>query len=178
MRCSPDRSLLTLILEGYFVARIERFRELVKGPLDAEHLRQKASEGWKLIGIECQWERQVTESVASQPHNMQQQELASGTVAEVPFGFQVASDCMHLAENSEEMQVLSFLMELVVQDFSLHRMAEELNRRAFRTRDGSAWSAVAVFKVFPRLVEAGSRIFPSEEWAARRKQVSRVPWNS
>lgn len=57
-------------------------------------------------------------------------------------------------------------------------MAEELNRRAFRTRDGSAWSAAAVFKVFPRLVEVAARIFPSEDWAARRKSFSRVAWNS
>lgn len=155
------------------MARSERFREIIKGPLNAEHLQQKAAEGWKLIGIECHWEREVEEPAADG-----RQKQISDTMAEVPFGLRVASDCVHLEENPEEMQMLKFLMELIVQDVSLPRMAEELNRRAFRTRDGSTWSPVAIFKVFPRLVEVASRVFPSEDWGARRQRFPRVAWNS
>jgi hypothetical protein len=158
------------------MTKTERFREIVKGPLDPDHLREKAGAGWKLVGIECLWEREITELAA--PESDRAEKQGSGRIAEVPFGFRIASDCVHLEENPEEMQVLKLLMELIVQDVSLPRMAEELNRRSFRTRDGSAWTAVAVFRVFPRLVEAAARIFPSEDWAVRRKQFSRVTWNS
>lgn len=158
------------------MAKTERFREIVKGPLDSDHLREKAAAGWKLVGIACHWEREIEEPAA--PDSDAGQKGIRADIAEVPFGFRVASDCVHLEENPEEMQVLKFLMELIVQDVSLPRMAEELNRRTFRTRDGLEWTAVAVFKVFPRLVEAGARVFPSEDWAARRKQFSRVSWNS
>lgn len=51
---------------------------------------------------------------------------------------------------------LEFLMELIVQDVSLPKMAEELNRRRFRMRDGSPWTAVAVFE---RFSPAGGRGF-------------------
>jgi hypothetical protein len=158
------------------MAKTERFREILRGPLDADHLRQKAAEGWKLVGIECQWERESEEPTA--PESVRAQNQISGSMAEVPFGFQVASDCVHLEQNPEEIQVLKALMELIVEDVSVPRMAQELNRRGFRTRDGSTWTAVAVFKTFPRLVEVAARIFPTEDWDTRRKQISRVAWNS
>jgi hypothetical protein len=37
---------------------------------------------------------------------------------------------------------------------------------------------VAVFKVLPRVIEAGPKILSSEEWVSRRKQIARVTWNS
>jgi hypothetical protein len=50
-------------------------------------------------------------------------------------------------------------------------VAEELNRRGFRTRAGGDWSPVAVFNLLPRLIEVGPRIFSSEEWIVRRPKL-------
>ena len=65
-----------------------------------------------------------------------------------------------------------------MQDLSYNHMAETLNQRAFRTRDGKPWSALAVFKLTPRLIEVAPRILSGVEWENRKKQLSRVAWNS
>jgi hypothetical protein len=146
--------------------RIERIREVLSFPLDQEYLSQKSAEGWKLVAVE--WER-AAEVPPSQ---------SGWTFQEVPFGLQVAADCLHLEENPPEMEVLKLLLEMIVQDFSLPRMAEELNQRGYRMRDGNTWGPVAVFKVLPRVIEATPRIHSDEEWATRRKQLPRVAWKS
>jgi len=145
---------------------MERFREILTRPLDVEYMKQKSQEGWRLAAIE--WERE-TDGGATE---------ASGLLEEVPYGLRVAGDCLHLEENPEEMQALKFMMELLIQDVSLQRMAEELNQRAFPTRDGTRWTPVAIFKAFPRMIEVSPRLFSTEEWAARRKQILHVIWNS
>jgi hypothetical protein len=76
------------------------------------------------------------------------------------------------------MQVLNHLAEMVVQDHSYNRMAESLNQRAFHTRDGKPWTALAVFKLTPRLIEVAPRILSGAEWENRKRQLSRVAWNS
>jgi hypothetical protein len=63
------------------------------------------------------------------------------------------------------------MMEQIVQDEPLSKVAQELNSRGHRTRQGTKWSPVAVFNLLPRLIEAGPRIFSSEEWVARREQL-------
>jgi len=57
-------------------------------------------------------------------------------------------------------------------------MADGLNIREYRTRDGRPWTAASVFKLTPRLIEVAPRILSGTEWEARRKQISRVTWNS
>ncbi len=148
------------------MVKTERVHEMVEGPLHPEHIRQRTAAGWKLVGLE--WEREI-EVEGSE---------GRADFEDVPFGLKVAADCRHLEENSEEMEVLKLLMVMIVQDISLGRMAEELNQRDLRMRDGSPWNPVAVFKVLPRVIEAGPKILSSEEWASRRKQVARVAWNS
>ncbi|HVA16292.1 MAG TPA: recombinase family protein [Candidatus Dormibacteraeota bacterium] len=101
-----------------------------------------------------------------------------GGLKNPPFGLRVASDCAHLEEDPEEMRALNTMMELIVQDISLPRMAEELNRRGCATRDGKPWSAVTIFNVFPRLIDVTPRIFSGDAWPARRREIARVTWNS
>jgi hypothetical protein len=72
------------------------------------------------------------------------------------------------------MQFLLSMMELIIQDISLSKVAEELNRKGFRTRRGAEWGPVAVFNMLPRLIELTPRIFASEEWVERRKRLSLV----
>ena len=51
------------------------------------------------------------------------------------------------------MEVLNSLAEMVVQDLSYNRMADALNQKGFRTRTGTPWTPLAVFKLTPRLIE-------------------------
>ena len=55
---------------------------------------------------------------------------------EVPFGLRVAGDCADLEEDANEREVLVAMMELTIQDGPYSSIAEELNRRGFRTREG------------------------------------------
>jgi hypothetical protein len=150
--------------------KTEWLREDLSGWPSPEYLKQKESAGWRLIAVE--WERQV--EVAPQGEHPE----GVGSAEEIPFGTRVAGDCRHLEEDPMEMQVLNKLAEMVVQDLSYNRMAESLNLSGLRTRGGQPWSALAVFKLTPRLIEVAPRILSGAEWETRKKQLSRVTWNS
>jgi hypothetical protein len=149
------------------MAKLERVREAFSGRLDLEDVNRKISAGWRLVGLE--WERETAEESAPPP---------ARRWLEPPYGLRVAEDCFHLEENPAEMQVLHSIMEMIVQDLSLPRMAEDLNRRGFSTREGQPWNTLAIFNVFPRLIDASPEIFSTETWHERRKEISRIPWNS
>ena len=93
---------------------------------------------------------------------------------EVPFGLQVGDDCRHLQENIAEKQVLILIMEMIVQDRKLSQIADELNQRRYRTRQGNSWNPATVFNLLPRLIEVGPRIFTSDEWVLRRQHLFKV----
>jgi Recombinase len=135
---------------------IERIRESISGPLNQAELQTRQAEGWKLVAVE--WERE-----RDQP-----QLAPSEGAAEVPFGLKVAGDCAHLEEDANEREVLVAMMELTIQDGPYSAIADELNRRGFRTREGVRWTPVSVFQMLPRLIEVGPGIFHSEEWQKRR----------
>src|SRR5271167_1661941 len=144
------------------MARIERIRQNVPSSFGPEELAQKAGQGWKLVAVE--WEREVPEEQA-----------AGHAVEEVPFGLQVvANDLPHLEENPTEREVLFLMMELTIQDGPYSVIAEELNRRGYRTRQGALWTPVAVFQMLPRLIEVGPGIFATEEWQQRRARLAKV----
>ena len=147
------------------MAKIERIREAVKGPIDTEYIRKREQQGWRLAAIEweVEWER---DSEAALPPT------AEISLEEAPFGFRVASDCQRLEENPSEMSLLLSMMELIIQDVSLTKVADELNQKGFRTRNGGQWGPVAVFNMLPRLIELTPRIFDSAEWIERRKHLS------
>lgn len=149
--------------------KMEWIREALSVWPTTDYLRQREAAGWRLVAVE--WEREVqVESAASS------KELAPGE--EIPYGTRVAGDCLHLEENPTEMQVLNQLAEMIVQDRSYNHMAQSLNDRSFRTRDGKPWTALAVFKLTPRLIEVAPRILSGAEWENRKRQLSRVTWNS
>jgi hypothetical protein len=83
----------------------------------------------------------------------------------------VTPETARLEENPAEREVLFNLMELMMQEGSYARIADEINRRGFRTRQGKAWSPVSVFEMLPRLIEVGPHVFRSPEWQ-KRKQIS------
>jgi hypothetical protein len=147
--------------------KIEWIREALSVWPSPEYIKERETAGWRMIAVE--WEREVeVERAASQ----------AGMGEEIPYGMRIAGDCLHLEENPTEMQVLNHLAEMVVQDVSYNRMAESLNERGLHTRDGKPWTALAVFKLTPRLIEVAPRILSGGEWENRKRQLSRVAWNS
>ncbi len=90
---------------------------------------------------------------------------------ELPYGLQVAADCARLEENPAETQAILVMLEMIIQDIRLTRVAAVLNEKGFRTRSGAEWSPGAVFDLLPRLIEVEPRIFSSHEWAVRRPRI-------
>ena len=148
--------------------KMERVRETIHGKLDLDDMQHKYAAGWRLTALE--WEREVPGDEAPA--------VPSGNLHELPFGLRVAADCMHLEEDPTEMKALNTMMELIVQDISMQRMADELNRAGFTTRSGKPWTTVSIFQTFPRLIEVTPEIFDQESWRSRRSELGRVAWNS
>jgi hypothetical protein len=148
------------------MARKERIREVPRSPLELNYFTDRAAAGWRLVSLE--WEREVPGETQEPPRKF----------APVPYGLRVSDDCLHLEENPLEMQVLKMMMEFIVQDFTLSRIATELNSRDLRTREGTPWTQVSVFQMLTRVIEVAPQVHTSEDWAERRKHLSHVAWNS
>lgn len=138
--------------------KTERMRQPVSGSIGEADLREQAEKGWKMVAIE--WEREIETPENHLP-------------GEIPFGLRLAPDAQRLEEDPLEREVLGQLMELVVQEGSYARIANEINQRGYRTREGALWTPVSVFEMLPRLIEVGPHLFRSSEWSKRRQAVVR-----
>lgn len=134
----------------------ERIREILAESPNAEHFRKMREAGWQLVGLE--WERQ-----ADGPPPTSHAE-------EIPYGLEVAPDCLHLRQNPHEMEILTRMMDLIVDDKPMSHVAAEINRQGYRDRTGRAWTRQQVFQMLPRLIEVGPVIFSTEEWNERRER--------
>ena len=134
--------------------KTERVRQQLTGPLQDSDLKQNTEKGWKVVAIE--WEREVEVPEERLP-------------GDVPFGLQLVSNTEQLVDDPDEREILFQLMELMVEEGSYARIADEINRRGFRTRDGSRWTPISVFEMLPRLIEVGPHVFRSAEWEKRRR---------
>ena len=141
------------------MAKVERVRQVLSSPFGAEELKNQTEQGWKIVAIE--WEREIPGAAAQ----------AATAGEEPPFGLQVSKETDQLEVNPTEREALFLMMELTVQEGPYSRIAEELNRRGFRTRHERKWTPVSVFQMLPRLIELGPRIFSSEEWQERRRRL-------
>jgi hypothetical protein len=150
--------------------KIDRMREKVTILPTSVYLSKMHDAGWSLVALE--WEREV--EVSGLPEEPPVPEASE----EIPFGLRIASDCRHLEDDPLEMQTLKFLAEMIVQDISFTSMADALNVREYRNRDGRPWNAAAVFKLIPRLIDVAPRLLSGAEWETRKKQLTRVTWNS
>ena len=143
------------------MAKIERVREVLSGPLSQDYVNQRTAAGWRLAAVV--WERETKGA-----------DQAPGAVEDVPFGLKISDDCTKLEENLEEREALIVMLELIIQDRPLSQVAEELNQRGLRTRHNAKWTPGAVFDMLPRLIEVGPRVFTSEEWVVRRGRLMNV----
>ena len=151
--------------------KIDRIREKVTIPPTSVYLSKMHDAGWHLVALE--WEREI--EFSGEPPETPAEELGS---EEIPFGLRIASDCRHLEDDPLEMQTLKFLAEMIVQDVSFRSMADALNVREYRARDGHPWNAASVFKLIPRLIEVAPRVLSGSEWESRKKQLTKIAWNS
>jgi hypothetical protein len=157
------------------MAQFEHVREAVTGKLDAAQVAAREQAGWRLVALE--WERgDAAEARAAAVPSVSgaaaRQEFEARQA--VPYGARVADDCRRLEDDADEMQFLLSLMELIIQDISISKVAEELNRKGFRTRGGTEWGPVSVFNLLPRLIELTPKIFASQEWVERRRKLTLV----
>lgn len=150
--------------------KIDRIREKVSILPTSLYLSKMHDAGWSLVALE--WEREV--EVSGEPP----EPSAEHSSEEVPFGLRIASDCRHLEDDPLEMQTLKFLAEMIVQDVSFRSMADALNAREYRTRDGRPWNAASVFILTNRVIEIAPRVLFGAEWESRKQQLTRVAWNS
>jgi hypothetical protein len=134
----------------------ERLRDLVPGTLDSDLVLERQNAGWRLVAVE--WERTADSNTYT------------GYV-EVPFGLRIAPDCRHLEEHPVEAEILRTVMQGVVNDHPLSRIADDLNLRGYNTRSGERWNPARVFRLMPSLVDSGPRIFSEPEWPERRKSA-------
>ena len=137
-------------------------REPVKELPSLQYLRERVAAGWMLTALA--WEREVETAPSETPH----------WVEEIPYGLQVANDCSRLVDNPVETEIIIRALDMIVEDCPLSRVASELNRRGFQTRDGNPWTPTALFNLLPRMIQVGPRLFASEEWVTRRKRLPKV----
>lgn len=140
----------------------ESFRESPENLPSLEHLQARAAAGWTLVALE--WERPGEEPGGPRP----------AWVEEIPYGLQISADCARLVESPGETQVIVAALDMIVDDCPLSRVAEELNRRGYTTREGQPWTRTALFNLLPRMIQVGPRVFSSEEWITRRQHLPKV----
>ncbi len=137
----------------------ERIREPITEPPSPEYVTEKRNAGWKLVALE--WERETEERRAP-------------WVEEIPYGLQVSPDCSRLVQNPVEIEIVTIALDMIVDDCPLSRVADELNRRGFRTRQGFEWTSSILFNLLPRMIQIGPRLFSSDQWITRRQRLPRV----
>jgi hypothetical protein len=120
--------------------------------------------GWRLVALE--WERETEQEPPAAPERE--------WVEEIPYGLQVAGDCGRLIENPAETEIILLALDMIVEDCPLSRVADELNRRGYRTRGGATWNSPALFDLLPRMIQVGPRLFTTEKWMTRRDRLPRV----
>jgi hypothetical protein len=143
------------------MAKMERIRQEAPASFGADDIARQAEQGWKLVAVE--WERELPET-----------EAIAQAATEVPYGLQVAKDANRLEENPTEQEALFLMMELTIQDGPYSVIAEELNRKGYRTRQGMKWTPISVFQMLPRLIEVGPQIFSTQEWQERRARLTNL----
>jgi hypothetical protein len=71
------------------------------------------------------------------------------------------------------MEVLKLMLALIAGDHPLSKIAEELNRKNYRMRNGAKWTQVSAFYMLPRLIEVAPNIMSAEEWSTSKKRILR-----
>ena len=122
-----------------------------------EYLNGRVADGWRLVALE--WQRGGDDPDLGQ----------HAWAEEIPYGLKISADCSRLVESSEESQVILAALEMIVDDCPLSQVADELNRRGFKTRGGEPWRAAVLFDLLPRMIQVSPRVFSGSRWVGRRR---------
>ncbi len=137
-----------------------RVREVVWEPPSPNYLMEKVRKGWTLVALE--WEREMDE----------QEARALGLPSDVPYGLRIATSSLTLEEDPDERKALVEMLGQIVQDeVRFSAVAQALNEKGFKTREGKPWTPTAVFDMLPRLIEVAPTILTSEEWEALKARL-------
>lgn len=146
------------------MSTVERIREAVSPDSAEERMRHRSQSGWRLVAME--WERDKTAAGGERSDDSH--------LEPVPYGLRVALDCRHLESDPQELEVLTQVAQMIVHESRLPEIAEALNRKGHRTRNGQPWTPSGVFELMPRLIDTSPRIFATPDWPARRRSVTAV----
>ncbi len=135
---------------------LRHLRDSVQHPVSLDYFQERLSAGWKLKAIE--WEKEVEAS--SEP--------APPPDHAAPYGLEIAPDASRLRHNPHEVAILMTILELIVVEKGVSYIADELNVRGFKTRQGTPWTSPAVFNLLPRLIDLGPDLLKSNDWQTRR----------
>ena len=142
---------------------LRHLRDTVQHPVSLDYFQERLSAGWKLKAVE--WEREVEVPA----------ETAIPPDQAAPYGLEIAPEASRLRLNPHEIDVLMTILELIVVEKGVSYIAEELNVRGFKTREGTPWTSPAVFNLLPRLIELGPDLLKSSDWHARRGHLHAPP---
>jgi len=143
----------------------ERIREPISGLARPDYLEERIKAGWRLAGLE--WERDAPDQEGGPP-------TTGEWFEEIPYGLRVSDDCARLVANPFETEVIILALDMIVEDCSLSLVADRLNQRGCRTRNGELWTPGALFQLLPRMIQVGPRIFGTEKWMTRRTRLPKV----
>lgn len=136
-----------------------RVREVVWEPPSPHYLMEKARQGWSLVGLE--WEREMDA----------QEARTMGLICDVPYGLRVAANSVTLEEDPDERATITEILSLIVRDdMRFSQVADALNGKGSRMRNGKPWTQTAIFEMLPRLIEVGPEVLSSEEWEALKRR--------
>jgi hypothetical protein len=96
-------------------------------------------------------------------------------VYQTPFGLRIAAGGTHLEEDPDEVEVLLVILEGIALDQRMGAIADDLNRRGWRMRDGSVWTQSSVFDLLPALIQFSPKLFGRADWIERRKSLRLDP---
>lgn len=136
-----------------------RVREVVWEPPSPHYLMEKARQGWSLVALE--WEREMDPAEAR----------TMGLVCDVPYGLRIGTNSVTLEEDPDERAIITEILALLVRDemrFSM--VAEALNEKGFKMRNGKRWTQTAIFDLLPRLIEVGPEVLSSAEWETLKRR--------
>jgi hypothetical protein len=138
---------------------LRHVRDSVQQPVSLDYFQERLAAGWKLKAIE--WEKEI-EAPA---------ETTAPSEQPAPYGLEVAPEASRLRQNPQEIGVLMTILELIVVEKGVSYIAEELNLRGLKTRDGTPWTSPAVFNLLPRLIDLGPDLLKSGDWQERRSHL-------
>jgi DNA invertase Pin-like site-specific DNA recombinase len=71
-------------------------------------------------------------------------------VGEVPFGYHLAADGMHLVPDQAEQSIIGRIVALKGKGYSFRQIAADLNQDGLQTKKGRTWTHVQVSQIYAR----------------------------